>query len=355
MSSLSKKLIKFGVVLVALAALAWFAWTEFRPEHDTGFTHSNGRIEATAVDVAAKMAGRVSEVLVNEGDFVTANQVVARMDVKSMQAQMAQARAQLASARSAKVTSQAQVAQRQADAAMAKAVLIQRRSELDIAQKTFKRSRALLAERATSAQQADDDAARFRNAEASIAVAQAQIAAVEAGIQAAQSQVTQSEAAIDAAQAVVDNLQSELDDAVLRAPRAGRIQYRIVQPGEVVGPGGKIVSLVDLADVYMTFFLPETVAGRVALGAEAHLILDAIPQYVIPAEITYVSSVAQFTPKAVETLTERQKLVFRVKARIDPNLLEKHIEQVKTGLPGVAYVRLDPDREWPENLQIKLP
>lgn len=355
MNPFFKNIVKYVVALVAILALAWFVWTEFRPEHDSGFAHSNGRIEATAVDVAAKMAGRVSEVLVNEGDFVKAGQVVARMDVKSLQAQMAQARAQLASARSAKVTAQAQVAQRQADAAMADAVLIQRRSDLDIAKKTQQRSHTLLAERATSAQQADDDTARFRNAEASVAVAQAQIAAVEAGIQAAQSQVTQAEAAIDAAQAVVDNLQSELDDTVLRAPRAGRIQYRIVQPGEVVGPGGKIVSLVDLSDVYMTFFLPETVAGRVALGTQAHLILDAIPQYVIPAEITYVSSVAQFTPKAVETLSERQKLVFRLKARIDPDLLEKHMEQVKTGLPGVAYVRLDPEREWPENLQIKLP
>lgn len=188
-----------------------------------------------------------------------------------------------------------------------------------------------------------------------VAVAEAQVAAVQAGIQAAESQVAQADASILAAEAVIANLKSELKDGDLRAPRAGRVQYRVAQPGEVVGNGGKILSLVDVGDVYMTVFLPEAQAGRVAMGAEARVIIDAIPQYVIPAEVSYVSSVAQFTPKMVETQDERQKLTFRVKVRIDPALLEKHMEQVKTGVPGVAYIRLDANREWPEHLQVKLP
>jgi HlyD family secretion protein len=113
--------------------------------------------------------------------------------------------------------------------------------------------------------------------------------------------------------------------------------------------------MLDVSDVYMTFFLPETVAGKIAVGAEARLVLDAIPQYVVPARVSFVASSAQFTPKTVETRTEREKLVFRVKARIDPALLQKYRTRVKTGLPGVAYVRLDDSTPWPEQLQAKLP
>jgi HlyD family secretion protein len=85
------------------------------------------------------------------------------------------------------------------------------------------------------------------------------------------------------------------------------------------------------------------------------LVLDAAPQYVIPARVSYVADVAQFTPKTVETVSERQKLMFRIKARIEPELLQRHITQVKTGLPGMAYVRLDPGRDWPDHLRINLP
>ena len=104
----------------------------------------------------------------------------------------------------------------------------------------------------------------------------------------------------------------------------------------------------------MTFFLPTAAAGKVALGAEVRLVLDALPQHVMPARATFVADVAQFTPKTVETAEERLKLMFRIKAHIEPELLKKHIRQVKTGLPGVAYVRLDPTREWPQQLAVTL-
>jgi HlyD family secretion protein len=86
-----------------------------------------------------------------------------------------------------------------------------------------------------------------------------------------------------------------------------------------------------------------------------HVIIDAVPQYVIPATASYVDSVAQFTPKTVETASEREKLMFRIKARIDPELLRKHLSQVKTGVPGVAHVRLNPQAQWPDALKIKVP
>ena len=112
---------------------------------------------------------------------------------------------------------------------------------------------------------------------------------------------------------------------------------------------------MDLSDVYLTFYLAEAVAGRVALGSEVRIVLDAAPQYVIPAQVSYVASVAQFTPKTVETKSERQKLMFRVKAQFSKELLVKHIKLVKTGLPGVAWLKLDATAEWPANLAIKVP
>ena len=133
------------------------------------------------------------------------------------------------------------------------------------------------------------------------------------------------------------------------------MQFRLAQPGEVLGAGGKVLNLVDLSDVYMSFFLPETVAGRIALGSDVRIVLDAAPNMVIPAKVSFVSATAQFTPKTVETASERQKLMFRIKARIDPELLQKHLNQVKTGLPGQAYVLAEPGAQWPANLQVKLP
>ncbi|MGL4602987.1 MAG: HlyD family secretion protein [Iodobacter sp.] len=341
-------------LLAVIAGAGWY----FMHRGDDGprdFVSSNGRLEATEVNVASKMAGRVQEILVKEGDLVKKNDILARMDTTALQAQLLQAQAQVANAVSAKETALAQIAQRNADVAMAKAVLIQRNSELDLAGKTAARSAALLAERATSVQEADNDSARVANARAMVTVAKAQIATAEAGIRAAQSQVKQAESGITAAEAGVTRLQSDLADGVLHAPLAGRVQFRVVQPGEVVGNGGNVLSLIDLSDVYMTFFLPTTLAGRVALGADVRLVLDAASQYVIPAKVSYVASVAQFTPKTVETESEREKLMFRVKARIDPELLRKHIAQVKTGLPGVAHVQLNASQPWAETLKVKLP
>jgi HlyD family secretion protein len=124
----------------------------------------------------------------------------------------------------------------------------------------------------------------------------------------------------------------------------------VAQPGEVLAAGGRVLNMVDLADVYMSFFLPTVQVGQIALGSEARIVLDAVPGYTIPAEVSFVADVAQFTPKTVETEEERQKLMFRVKAAIPKELLKKYIHQVKTGLPGVAYVNLDPKAPWPDSL-----
>ena len=140
---------------------------------------------------------------------------------------------------------------------------------------------------------------------------------------------------------------------MLKAPIRGRVQNRLAEPGEVLPAGGKVLALVDLSDVYMYLFLPEPVAGKVALGSEARIVLDAAPDYPIRAAVSFVSPSAQFTPKTVETAEERHNLTFRVKLQLDKNRLRQYEPFVKVGIPGMGYVRLDDNVEWPETLQVK--
>ncbi len=351
----ARKYLPLAIVAV-VALLGYHGWRALNDRGPgEGFVSGNGRIEATEIDVATKLAGRVEDVLVNEGAFVKAGEPLARMQIDTLNAQREAARAQHQQAINAAASARAQIALRQSDKVAAQAVVVQRESELDAARRRLARSQTLSKEGASSIQELDDDRARMKSAEAAVAAARAQVAAADAAIQAAQAEEVGARSAIAAADATIARIQADIVDSELRAPRDGRVQYRVAQPGEVLGAGGKVLNLVDLSDVYMTFFLPEQAAGRVALGTEVHIVLDAAPQYVIPASVSFVASTAQFTPKTVETASERQKLMFRVKAQISPELLQKHLTQVKTGLPGVAWIKLDPDAKWPANLEVKVP
>jgi HlyD family secretion protein len=342
MSATRRRLVVIAVILLVTTGAGLALWRVgipkslpplladlFRQESPPpGFAMSNGRIEATEVDVATKLAGRLDEVLMQEGDRAQAGEVVARLDADALEARHRQAEAELRQA--------------QQEREHALAVVAQRESELDFARRELERQQRLARrERFVSEEQLDQARTRVRTAEAAMRAAQVQVVATEA--------------AIEAAQASIERIRVDIADSELRAPRAGRVLYRLAEAGEVLGVGGKVLTLLDLTDVYMVIFLPETVVGRVALGAEARIVLDAAPEYVIPAKVSFVASRAQFTPKQVETREAREKLSFRVKLRIDPELLRHYEPLVKTGVPGVAYVRLQPEIAWPENLNPRLP
>lgn len=355
MTDQTKKWLLRGGILIVIIAVALGGWWLLRPKgFGPGIVAGNGRIEATEIDIAAKTPGRITDILVDEGDTVKAGQIVAHMDTQVLEAQRAEAEAQLAQARNAILTGQSQVAQQQSERAAAAAVVQQRLAELNSAGKRLARSTTLAREGATAVQERDDDEASVESARAAVEAARAQVAASDAAIATARSQVIGARSNVEAVAATIRRLNADIVDSALKAPRDGRIQYRVAQPGEVMAGGGKVLNLVDLSDVYMTFFLPETVAGRVGLGSEIRITLDAAPGYVIPAKASFVADVAQFTPKTVETASERQKLMFRVKARIAPELLREHIKQVKTGLPGMAYVKVDPKVEWPAKLAVNV-
>ena len=338
-----------AAVLAALAAGGYYAWSTLRGSGlPAGIASGNGRIEAVEIDISSKIAGRVADIFVNEGDFVEAGQELARMDTAQLVARRRQAEAERARAKIGVETADSLVRQQQAQLEAASALIEQREAELNAAETRRNRSEQLLRSNTVSQQVLDDDRANYQAAVATVAAARAQQAAAEAAVSSAKAQVIDAKAAVEAADAAIESIDADLDDSVLRSPRRGRVQYRVAQPGEVLSAGGRVLNLVDLTDVSMTFFLPTEEAGRVALGSEVRLVLDAIPQYVVPAKATFVADVAQFTPKTVETQEERLKLMFRVKARIEPELLERYIKQVKTGLPGMAYVKVAPDAEWPD-------
>ena len=184
-----------------------------------------------------------------------------------------------------------------------------------------------------------------------MSAAKAQVDSAQSAIVAARSQVSGAHSQVDAIKATIERINFDIDDAQLKAPLKARVQFLVAQPGEMIAAGGRVLNLIDLSDVYMTFFLPETVAGRIAMGTEVRIVLDAAKNVVIPARVSFVADTAQFTPKTVETESERQKLMFRVKAKIDPALLQKYIQQVKTGLPGVAYIKIDDNAAWPAFLE----
>ncbi|ALR78887.1 HlyD family secretion protein [[Enterobacter] lignolyticus] len=342
-----------AAVLVVIGIIGW--WLTRSPGLPEGFAGSNGRIEATEIDIATKIAGRIDSILVSEGQFVRQGEALARMDTRVLNEQRQEAAAQIKEAQSAVAAAHALLAQRQSEMRAAQAIVRQRQAELDASAKRHTRSSTLSQRGAVSAQQLDDDRAAAQSAQAALESAKAQVSASQAAIEAARTSIIQAQTRVDAAEATERRIVADIDDSTLKAPRDGRIQYRVAEPGEVLSAGGRVLNMVDLSDVYMTFFLPTEQAGLLALGSEARIVLDAAPSLVVPANVSFVASVAQFTPKTVETNDERLKLMFRVKVRIPPALLQKHLEYVKTGLPGMAYVRLDSQRGWPASLQVRLP
>ena len=158
-------------------------------------------------------------------------------------------------------TARSQLVQRESEKEAALAVVGQREAELGVARKRAFRSVTLASEAATSQQEADDDNARVQSAIASVSAARAQVAATTATIVTAKAGIGGALSAVEAARATVERIQVDIKDSALKSPREGRVQYRVAQPGEVVGAGGRVLSLVDLSDVYMTFFLPTAVVG----------------------------------------------------------------------------------------------
>ena len=308
-----------GIVLVVLAIVGyWFIEERKADPVPPGIAFGNGRIEAIQVDIATRIPGRLSDVLLQEGDLVYVDQEVATIDSAQLRAQLLRARAEVASAESL--------------IGGARATIAQARAQLQLAKLDLKRITPLAHKDLVSEDDYDTK------------LSQRDIA--KANLQAAEAALVSQQRNTEAAQAIVEEIETQIDDCTLVSPAFGRVLYRLAEPGEVLGSGGKVLTIVNLGEIYMEIFLPSSQAHLVSVGSEARIKLDVL-DFVLPARVSFVSPESQFTPKQVETVSERDKLMFRIKVRIPSDLVHQHVDKVKTGVRGVAYVRLIGEDEPP--------
>ena len=350
-----KQRLLFWIVLAAALCGAFWLYNVIanRKPYDTEkFVMGNGRIEATEVTISAKLAGRIEKIYVEEGQLVTNGQKLVEMQTDELRADLLKAKAALAQAVAAVKQAESTIAVKEAEVLTARESIAEKRSQLKGIENKERRFKSAAAG-AVPVTEIEDIETSILTHKAQLASAEASAKRAEAEVEAARSRLEAARADVEAQKAAVARIEVDIGDCTIVAKHDGRIQYRIAQLGEMVGSGAGILNLVDLTDVYMTLFIPEKLVGQIAQGAECRIVLDAAKDWPIRANISYVSSVAQFTPKTVETEVEREKLMFRVRARIPAENLRKYIEYARTGLPGVAYVRLDPNAEWPEFLQAR--
>jgi HlyD family secretion protein len=326
MAKISKKSLKWIIPLAVVAVAAFIGfnyWQKSKSALPRGIVAGNGRIEAKLVDLAAKEPLRVKEILVDEGALVSPGQILVKLDTVTLDSQLAEANAAIAAA--------------QEKLAFAKASITKQKSEINLADVEVERSKKLVEERAGSQRELDVRRTKAQTTKATLAQAQAMM----------QSAIKD----VDVAKANAATIQTRIDDATLKSPVTGRVLYRLAEAGEVLGAGGKALTLVNLEDVYMEIFLPSEQAASVRIGAEGRITVDYDPKRAAPGFVSFVSPEAQFTPKQVETKSEREKLMFRVKIQLPKELASKYYEQIKTGVRGVGYVKVTDEAVWPERLQ----
>jgi len=308
-----------AILVLTAAGFGYRYYLSLQRSVPTGIAFGNGRVEADEIAIAAKYAGRVAEIKFEEGDLVKAGQVLARMDTKELE--------------SAERAAASLVDQKTKDLSSAESAVIQRKAEVDLAVSELNRARALVARDAISQQRVEQLTAVQQSSEAALGSANSQVAAATA--------------AVAAAKADQERLKHMIDDATLIAPKPGRVLYKLAEIGETLPAGGQVATMIDLGQVYMTFFLPSEATSTLSLKAEGRIVVDAAPERPIPGFVSFISPRAQFTPKQVEVKSERERMMFRVKLRIPEALVKQYVEKIKTGVPGIAYVKLDPNAVWP--------
>jgi len=320
---MTRKVIAVLIVAVVIAVVGYQVWQSRQSPLPAGIASGNGRVEAKLVDIAAREPLRVRKILVKEGSIVSRDEVLVEMDTSTLEAELAEAKASIAS--------------NQERVAASNSTVVRAKSELNLAQVEFDRYKKLLESNAGTQQE-------FDRREANLQVQKAALAEDEAKLRTAQQEV-------EVSQAQATKIQTRINDATLKSPVRGRILYRLAEEGEVLGAGGKALTLVNLEDVYMEIFLPAEVASQLRIGADARVTVDHAPGRAAAGSVSFVSPEAQFTPKQVETKSERDKLMFRVKIQVPEELVSAYIERVKTGVRGVGYVKVDENAQWPAFLQ----
>ncbi|EEV23413.1 auxiliary transport protein, membrane fusion protein (MFP) family protein [Enhydrobacter aerosaccus SK60] len=387
------------IALILAVAVAFAVYMNYKRTADTtpeGFASSNGRLQLQNIDVASLRAGRVSQVLVHEGDLVEKGTPLVtlsseELDTQLQGAEAAKLQAEAAKARAEGAVTRAMGTEKRAEGGYARtqggvnqadAVIAAKKAQLQIALDNLNNTKALrkddlvsiaelqqreqayqaakaevLAAQAAKAQAAaggTEAQAGIAEAQSGIAEAKAAVAEAQAGINQAQAGIEQAQAGINQAQSQINRVKSIQSDMYVRAPQAGRVEYRIVEVGNVIAPGSKVVTLVDPNDVYLEIFLPTDSSNQVQIGSPARIVLDGI-KAVLPAKVSFVANQSQFTPKSVETKNEREKMMYRVKLSLDPQVASRYQTLLKGGMTAQGYVQLDPSKAWSKDLEVNMP
>jgi len=325
---MTRRLAPLGVPSTLLLAVAVVgAASSCRARADGETIHASGHIEATEVRLAATVGGRLLELPLREGEAVAAGQLVARLDTTDTELEAARLAAELAAA-------DAQLrlllaGSREEERRRVAAQLAAAEAELAAAQRDLARLAGLADRGAATAKARDDAATRLEVAQRTVAAQQAALDLVTAGARTQEIQAARARTA--ALEAALASVRRRIAEATVHAPCDGVITSRLAEPGEVLPPGAPVAVLTDLAHPWLTVFLDEPSLSRIRLGSTATVVVDGSPAR-FPATVSFVSPIAEFTPKNVQTPDERAQLVFRVKlALANPDGI------FKPGMPADAY------------------
>ena len=304
----------------------------------------SGQVEATAVQIAPPVGGRLLELHVAEGDRVKAGDLLAKLDVADTELSLAHARAErdqadaqvrllLAGARPEDVRqAEAQLAATQTTVAAAQAELTSAQADVD-------RFEALLSSNSGSRKQRDDAVtrrdvarARLQGAQDQVRAARETLARLRAGPR--REEVDAARARVAAAAAQIATYQKAISDATILAPGGGIVTEKLADPGELIQPRAPILVVTDLDHAWANVYVDEPAVPRLRLGQTATLFTDAGGAG-IPGTVSYISSKAEFTPRNVQTADERSKLVYRVKVSVD-----NRAGVLKAGMPVEAEIPL---------------
>ena len=345
----------FLLIFAAAAGSGWYYWQqqEAAAALPPGLLTSNGRLELERFDVASLYPGRVERMLVEEGDMVAQDAVLAELSSAQAHSQLDAARA--AEQRAHELVARAQAGTQQAEQAVARATaeITAYREQQKVAKMELDSARAMRRDNLVSASEVNKRQADYDRARAAVQAAEAARAEAQAAVAQTLAQAAEARAGVAQAQAQVKAAVSANDDMRIRAPRAGRVEYRMAEEGSVIGAGSRVVSLLDPGTVYMNIFLPNAQTGSLKVGDEARIVLDGVDA-VWPASVSFIASEAQFTPKSVETRNEREKLMFRIKLKLPQDVARRHTGLLKGGMTGNGYV-LAHGASWPPDLAVRLP
>jgi HlyD family secretion protein len=272
----------------------------------------SGNIEVTDAQLGFKVPGRVVERTVSEGDRVQAGQLVARLDDAEQRDQLVLRRAELAGAAAA--LAEFEAGSRPQEIAAAAATLHSAEAERERARLDFARQQELRRKDAIADRELEAAQAQLKVAEARTAEAAERLKLVQEGPRA--EDIAQARARVDQARAAVALAQTQLDNTRLVSPLTGVVLSHNIEPGEFVSPGTPVVTVADLAHVWVRAYVNQTDFGRIAHGQKVEVRTDTFPGKTYEGTIGFIASEAEFTPKTVQTAKERVKLVFRIKVDI---------------------------------------